>query len=265
MFASRRGCVQLLVAAALVGAGLVPVADAADSRAIGWIVTRVGSAARPIEGTLAASAVSNESAVLMFATTGAGSHRRVDYNFVTTTAEWGGSGWVYVNDSQVPSVPCVAACESPVGFQRTVYVTSNGRSLPSTVYITAYDVKDPKLTITSPGWTVRRWEPGWHELTTANAPGSSTVTVDHESAGTYHGGQLNGGRYGSIASTLLPCDLYGEGEATLTGGTRAWHLSCANPSAAVDGTPKQTTWRVTGETTGEGSATGVLIVVDFPR
>jgi hypothetical protein len=263
--AARRGFLGLLVATALFGSGLVCVAHAADGRAIGWILTRVGSAARPIEGTLVASAVSDESAVLMFATTGPRAHRRVDYNFVTTTAEWGGSGWVYVNDSRVPAVPCVAACESPVGFQRTVYVTSNDRSLSSTVYVTAYDVKDATLTITTPGWAVRRWEPGWHDLTTANAAGSSTVTVDHESAGTYHGGQLSGGRYGSIASAFLPCDFYGEGNATMTGGGRVQRMSCASSSVALDASPTRTTWRVTGEATGVSSATGVLIVVDFPR
>lgn len=264
-FAARRGFLGLLMAVALSCSGLVCAAHAADSRAIGWVLTRVSAAARPIEGTLAASAVSDASAVLMFATAGPRAHRRVDYNFVTTTAEWGGSGWVYVNDGRVPPVPCVAACESPVGFQRTVYVTSNDRSLSSTVYIAAYDVKDPKLTITSPGWTVRKWEPGWHELTTANAAGSSTVTADHESAGTYHGGQLGGGRYGSIASAFLPCDLYGEGTATMTGGDRIHHMSCPSSSVALDAAPARTTWRVTGEATGVSSATGVLIVVDFPR
>jgi hypothetical protein len=250
--------------AALAAAGVVPVAHA-DSRAIGWVLTRVDKTARAVEGTVVASAVSNESAVLMFATTGAGAERRLDYRFGTTTAEWGGDGWAEVNDSRAPSVTCAAACESPVGFQRTLYVSSNNRALSSTIYIAAFDVGDSAVRITSPGWSVRRWHPSWQELTTSNAKGSSTVTFDHESAGTFRGGQLTGGRYGSIASALLPCDFYGDGSATLTGGVRARRMSCASSTTALDASPVRTTWRVTGEATGVSAATGALIVVDFPR
>jgi hypothetical protein len=201
----------------------------------------------------------------MFATTGTQARRRLDYRFVTTTEEWGFDGSARVNDSRVPSVGCPAACESPVGFPRTVYITSNGRALTSTVYVAAFDVRDPTLTITSPGWAVRRWQPNWQALTTANAKGSSTVTAAHESAGTYRGGQLTGGSYGSFASAQLPCDVHGEGSATLTGGARSWPMSCEYAGSFVDGSPRRTIWRVTGEVTGLGSATGVLIVVDFPR
>jgi hypothetical protein len=258
--------VRLLLAAALLGIGLVPAAHAADNRAIGWILTRVGSSARAIEGTLSASAVTNESSVVMFATTGRGAERKLDYRFTTTTAEWGGDAWVQINDSRVPAMTCVAVCPSPVGSRLTTYITSNSRALTSTaVYVTAYDVRDPTLTITSPGWRIRRWVPHWQDLSTGNAKGSTNVTVEHESAGIYRGGQLTGGRYGSFASALLPCDLYGTGGATFTGGTRSWPLSCDHVIAWADGSSKETTWKVSGEVTGEGSATGVLIVVDFPR
>ncbi|MDQ1686078.1 MAG: hypothetical protein QOC82_2815 [Frankiaceae bacterium] len=254
-----------LAIAALLGAGLVPLAHASDSQAIGWILTRVGNSARPIEGTLEASAVSNESAVVMFATLGSKEHRHIDYRFTTTTAEWGGDAWVRLNGSGAPSVPCAAACQSPVGFRRTVYVTSNGRALSSTVYVAAFDMQDPTLTITSPGWSIRKWRPHWQELSTSDASGSTSVTAMHESAGTYRGGQLAGGRYGSLVSAFVPCDLGGSGSVSLSGGTRVWPMSCDRASSVVDASPGRTTWRVTGEITGAGSATGVLIVVDFPR
>jgi hypothetical protein len=263
---TQRATVRLLTVAALFVAGLVvPLAHATGSRAVGWIVTRTGNAAEAIEGTLASAAISNESAVLMFATTGTGAHRRLDYRFVTTVEQWGGDAWATVNDDRLPSTECAAACQSPVGFPRTAYVTSNGRALTSTVYIAAYDVANPTLTITSPGWKVRRWVPNWHLLTTSDAEGSTSVTAFHESVGTFRGGQLTGGRYGSVAAAVLPCDFDGAGSITLTGGTRTWPMSCDYVSSAVDGSPKRATWRMTGEITGAGSATDVLIVVDYPR
>lgn len=256
--------VRLLTAGMLAGIALVPIAHAADHAAIGWILTRIGNDPRAIDGTLVASGISDESAVVMFATTGTGAQRRVDYRFVTTTEEWGADGSVHVNDAAVPDVPCMAACESPVGFARTVYISSSGRALHSTVYVAAYDVRDAQLSVGA-GWRVKPWTPSWHSLTTATARGSTMVTAAHEAAGTYRGAQLTGGPYGSFASALLPCDYYGEGAATFSGGTRAKSMSCGGLSAAVDSWPKRTTWRVAGEVTCEGSATDVLIVVDFPR
>lgn len=261
----RRRLVEVLTVTALVGAGLVPVAHATDDRAVGWILTRDGNTAKPIEGTLIASAVSDESAVFMFATTGSGANRRLDYRFTTTTASWGGDPWVRVNDSKLPSIACVAACESPAASRLTTYVTSNGRALKSTVYVTAFDMRDVKLTITSPGWSVREWHPTWRQLTTSNSSGSTMVTAEHEAVGTFRGGELVGGRYGSAATVMLPCDMYGEGDATLTGGTRARRMNCAGASNTVDGASMRATWRLTGQITGAGAETNVLIVVDYPR
>lgn len=201
----------------------------------------------------------------MFATAGSRAHRRLDYRFTTTTAEWGVDGWARVNDDRLPTVACPAACENPVGVQQTVAVTSSGRALTSTIYIAAYDIQSPVLTITSPGWTVHRWQPRWQAITTADAKGSTTVTAAHTAAGIYRGGVLAGGRYGSFASALLPCDLSGSGSAVFTGGTRSWQMACNYVTSTVDASPGRTTWRVDGEVVGASWATGVLIVVDFPR
>jgi hypothetical protein len=255
----------MLVVAGLLAATFVPAAHASERAVTGWIVTRTSSTAGPIEGTLTASASSSESAVVMFATTGAGSHRRLDYRFGTTTAEWGVDGWARVNDTRLPSTGCLAACENPAGVQQTIAVSSNGRALTSPVYIAGFDIADAKLSITAPGWSVRHWSPHWQAITTANATGSTTATAAHTTAGTYRGGHLAGGRYGSFASTLLPCDISGTGSAKFTGGTREWRLSCDYVASLVDASPRQTAWRVTGEVTGVSWATGVLIVVDFPR
>jgi hypothetical protein len=263
--AATRMPLRVLAVAVLVATSLSPAAHAAEPRATGWILTRSRNVATAVEGTLSASGISEESAVVMFATTGSASHRRLDHRFVTTTAEWGVDGWAQVNDDRVPSTPCATACENPAGDQRTVYVTSNERALTSTVYIAAFDIRDPTLTITSPGWVVRRWQPTWHALTTANAQGSSMVSAAHTSAGTYRGGQLAAGKYGSFASAALPCDLQGDGAATLTGGTRSWPMSCTSMLTMVDGASGRTTWRVVGEVTGVGWWTAVLIVVDYPR
>lgn len=262
--AVTRASFRLFAVAVLVAAGLAPVAHGAGTRTTGWILTRSRAVATPIEGTLSAYGVSEESAVVMFATTGAGPQRRLDRRFTTGAAEWGVDGWAQVNDDRVPPASCPAACENPAGIKQGLYVTSNERALTSTVYIAAFDIRDPILTITSPGWVVRKWQPTWRAVTTANAKGSSMVSAAHTSVGTYRGGQLPGGRYGSFAHAGLPCALQGNGNATLTGGTRPWPMSCPSMSAS-DGAPGRTTWRVTGEVTGVGWLTALLIVVDYPR
>lgn len=255
----------MFVVAGLLAATFVPAAHASARGVTGWIVTRTSSTAGPIEGSLTASASSDESAVVMFATTGAASHRQLDYRFGTTTAEWGVDGWARVNDTRLPSTGCLAACENPVGVQQTIAVSSNGRALSSTVYIAGFDIADAKLSITTPGWALHHWSPRWQAITNANAAGSTTVTAAHTTAGTYRGGHLVGGRYGSFASALLPCDIWGTGSATFTGGSRERRLSCDYVTSLVDASPRQTAWQVTGEVTGVSWATGVLIVVDFPR
>lgn len=262
--AATRAPRHLFALAVLLAAGFTPTARAAEPRATGWILTRSRDVATPIDGTFSALGISEESAVVMFATTGTGARRRLDRRFATGVAEWGVDGWAQVNDDRVPRVSCPAACENPVGVRQGLYVTSNERALTSTVYVAAFDVRDATLTITSPGWVVRRWLPTWRAVTTANAEGSSMVSAAHTSVGTYRGGQLPGGRYGSFAHAGLPCALQGHGAATLTGGTRPWPMSCPFMSAA-DGAPGRTTWRVTGEVTGVGWMTALLIVVDYPR
>src|SRR5436305_4854203 len=124
-----RALARILLAVGLLSGVLVPVAHAADDRAVGWILTRTGAAAVTLEGSLVASGISGQSAVAMFATTGTRAHRRVDYRFGTTTAEWGVDGWARVNDDTLPNTSCQVACENPVGVQRSVYVSSNGRAL----------------------------------------------------------------------------------------------------------------------------------------
>jgi hypothetical protein len=262
---ATRTPIRLLAVAALVAAGLAPVARATDPRATGWILTRSRNVPTVIEGTLSMVGTSEESAVVMFATTGSGPRRRIDYRFATTTAEWGVDGWAQVNDDPVPAVACPAGCDNPAGVRENLFVHSNGHAISSTVHIAMYDVRDAVLTLDSPGWVVRPWHPTWRALTTANARGSTMVSAAHTSVGTFRGGELPGGRYGSFASAGLPCVLYGDGEATFSGGTRSFPLSCDEPMDAADGAPAGTTWRLAGEVNGIGWLTQLIIVVDYPR
>src|SRR3954468_20165640 len=124
---------RLLAVAALVAAGLAPVARAAEPRASGWILTRGKNVPTVIEGTLSMVGTSEESAVVMFATTGSGARRRIDYRFATTTAQWGVDGWAQVNDDRVPAAACPAACDNPAGVRENVFVHSNGHAISSTV------------------------------------------------------------------------------------------------------------------------------------
>jgi hypothetical protein len=150
-----------------------------------------------------------------------------------------------------------------VGVPQGLVVTSNDRALASTVYVAAYDVADAVLTISSPGWVVHPWQPALRSLTTATAEGSA-VSALHESVGTFRGGHVDGGRYGSVASAALPCDNAGDGSGTLTGAGRTWQMACGGAVHAVDGAPGHRRWDLSADVTGSGSVTAVLIVVDWP-
>jgi hypothetical protein len=250
-----------LAAAALVTGGLGPLAHADDPRTGGWILTRTSARATPVEGHLWAYGTSEESAVVMFAFSGRGAARRVDYRFTTTTAQWGVDGWAQVNAGGVGTPPCAAACQVPPVNRAGLWVTSAGRALLSTVYVATYDVTGTELEITSPGWTVRPWHPSWHGLT-ATDPGEG-VSAAHTFVGTYRGGTVAGGRYGSFVSTALPCDERGSGEGLLTGAGRTWQMYCGG--GPDDGAPGPVRWHVEADTQGKSTFCYVIIVVDLPR
>jgi hypothetical protein len=259
--------VRVLAACALLAAGLapsLPIARAVEARVRGWAITRTGTAPRAIDGQFTASGVSEESTVVMFALTGRSAARRVDFRFVTTTAEWGVDGWAQIRAPGVPAPACPAACASPVGVPESLYVTSNDRALSSTVYVAAYDVTDPVLRIDSPGWVVRPWQPALRMLTTATANGDG-LSAAHESVGTFRGGTVGGGQYGSIAAAALPCDNWGRGAGALAGAGRTSSMGCGLAMHAIDGAPGKVRWTLDADVTGSGSVTGVLVVVDYPR
>jgi len=256
----RASLSAVVTAGMLLAATVVPAAKAADERMQGWMLTRQGSASRAIEGLFTSSGVSEDARVHMMALTGRGAQRRVDYRFTTTTVSWGVDAWAQFHAGPVESPGCVAACTVPVGVPQNVWISSQGRAISSRVYIYAYDVADPELTIDTPGWTVKRFRPSMRWL--SSTAGGDGVSAAHTSVGTYRGGQLAGGSFGSLAMAHLPCANRGYGTGTLSGGRRPWKMSCE--VGAFEDLPRKTVWRVEADTVGWGYGTAPLIVVDFP-
>lgn len=249
-----------MAAGMLLAATVVPAAKAADERMRGWVITRQGSAPRTIEGLLVSRGVSEEARVVMLALTGRGAQRRVDYRFTTTMVSWGVDAWAQYHAGPVENPQCVAACTVPVGVPQNVWVSSQDRAIASTVYVIAYDVADPRLTIDTPGWTVKGFRPSMRWLSSTS--GGEGVSAAHTAAGTYRGGELAGGSSGSFVSAHLPCGNRGYGQGALTGGRRRWPMTCEG--GAFEDVARKTVWRVEADVVGWGYATAPLVVVDFP-
>jgi hypothetical protein len=252
-----------LLALALAAAFLPPPAAVlASSPAVGWTITRTGRGAALLEGDISAAAGSEDATMVLFALKG-GAQRAVDYTFVTSVAEWGVDGWAEVYGEGFTQPACPAACADPVGVPGHLYISSNNRAIASVVHVAAWDVVNPKLALTTPGWRVRPWRPSMRLLTAATAEGSG-ATVAHESVGSYQGGSLDGGRHGSLVFAGIPCDNAGDGAATLTGYGRPWAMRCDGLTSALTAAPGGARWRVAGDVSGWGSYSALLVVVDFP-
>jgi hypothetical protein len=258
-----RAALRIAAVTALLAAGAAPVARAAPSRFRGWTITRTGRAAIPIDGWLHASATSEEGYVTMVALLPRGTRPRTDGRFMAGSTSWGVDGWAQVHADGVPVPACPAACETPVGVPTNISIYSNHQPLRSTIYIAAHDVLDATFTISSPGWVVRPWQPTLRLLTTATAAGTR-VSAAGETYGTYTGGELPGGRYGSTATADLPCSSHGSGWGVLTGSGRRSAMSCPVGAFTFDQSPGPARWRVEADVVGWGPDTILLAVLDFP-
>lgn len=253
----------LAVAASL----LSPVSHdvSAASRARGWIVSRTGPGPAVLEGGLTAKAGSSETTVGMFALKGAGSRRTHDSAFIPTRIDWGMDGWVHTYGYGLPAVSCPpVACTDPAGTPVSMHFHSNGHAIASTVYIAGWDVADWSVTVSSPGWRVRPWNPAMR-VARADDGGGQGVRVLHTNRGTFSRAEADGGPYGSFAFAAIPCDGSGEGRAAFTGSVRRYEFDCGGSRSWSIGHPARTRWRLVGEVSGTSARINVLVVVDYPR
>jgi hypothetical protein len=262
---SVRRCLAALAVAASV---LVPVSGraTATSPAIGWIISRNSRGPAVLDGTFTAQSAGYDAAMGTFALTGTGRGRRVDWRYATGFTSWGSDGWVriYRPGAPAPTCPVGATCADPRAPATTVTLHSNGHPIDSVVYVVAWNVTNPSVKISSPGWRVRPWRPAMRTVTTdsANATG---VSAAQTSIGSFTSAEASGGQYGSFAFASIPCNLTGRGQATFTGDGRIYPLDCATGTFRVAGTTGRTRWRITGDVIGVGWNPHVLMVIDYPR
>lgn len=261
----RRGL--LLAALCTLAASLVvPVVEAAPSRVRGWTLTRTGPGAAELDAELWAMAASDNAAIVMFALRGSGAKRDLDGRFGTTVALVGMDLWPKVYGHPVATPDCPGVCPIQAGTPSHLYVHSNERAISSTVYVAAWDVADARFTFNAPGWKVTPWRASMRVRTVDEAAGAQGVSVGGTSTGTYHGGEIDGGRYGSFVHAALPCAEDGEGEAVLSApGLGSWPLSCPDDHAMSLHTARRVRYKVTGWSRGRSYSPIVFAVVDWPK
>jgi hypothetical protein len=251
-----------VLAGLLCGASMAAPAVRADPpRAAGWIVTRTGRGPAVLKGKFTAEAHAATATAILFALSGQGRGRRLANAFTTARISWGADG-----SPRVYGVPasCVAACADPLGTPAGFTFSSNDHPLDATVYIATWDVDDVTIDLLSPGWRKRPWTPSIRTVASEDAGGVG-LRASRTSAGTFTGAEATGGRYGSLAWGVLPCDMYGDGNGWFSGGPRRpWRVDCKYMRSGMDAAAGTARWRLSGEATGVGSNVNVLIVVDYP-
>jgi hypothetical protein len=250
----------VLLGYAVVAPGAPPV-HGGPARATGWVLTRTAPGPAVLRGTFTGNAGSAEATAVLFALSGHGRDRKLDGAFTTARIDWGADAWPRVYGDVQPDCPasCGLPAASPAGFG----FSSNRWPMDATVYIALWDVVDVSIAVSTPGWRVRRWQPSMRAVPSDRA-GETGLRATHTTAGTFRLAEAQGGRHGSLGWGHVPCDNYGEGRATLTGGTRRWSLDCDGGLGAMSTTLRPTRWRLAGDVTGVGRVVNVLVVVDFP-
>ncbi len=256
-----RFVVALAVLAALLA---VPVAHAARPGASGWVLTRTGRGPAVLRARLHAEARGRDASVVLFALKGRGAARTLENAFSTTTIAWGGDTWVDVYGDPVATPRCVdVACDDLARTPFDYTFHTNGHRSAATVYVAAW-AADTTVTLETPGWRVRPWRPTIR-FVGAEDGGGQGVRVDHTHAGTFREASAPGGRWGSVAHAVVPCETHGSGSARFTGGRRHWTLECGGQHGWLEETPRATRWRLHGETEGISGSGHVLLVVDYPK
>lgn len=131
-----------------------------------------------------------------------------------------------------------------------------------------------RIHLSSPGWRARETSPlGLRsvEAETADATGmtTTTTTIEH-----FTGASAPGGRRGSAAWLLAPCERGGSGTLILAPSPvrpsdPSREVTCAPPGSAAytvadSSVPRTTTWTVRGDVTGLTEGRTRLVVLDLP-
>jgi hypothetical protein len=199
-------------------------------------------------------------------------------------AEYGtGAPRWYSTQYPVPhSPPCqdTLLCEDPRpnGYIDGYHIDTNelngGKPVASTYYVvTSQSNHALETTINiSPGWRMRPISTGFRIVRADTSYRTTGVHYGSQAVEVYRGASAPGGRYGSIAFAVIPCNpLMGVGSASLAGGEPLYPdtgvMTCSSPPrpmTSADATGP-TTWRVDGEVIGETPSNNRLVVFDYPK
>lgn len=180
-----------------------------------------------------------------------------------------------------PQCPDRRACTNPLGDALAFDLDSEKAKLLDYFIVTIHTTAT--LRIDSPGWRLRSISAASFRRVMKEDAQATGVDVVHGHGETFTSAETSGGRYGSFAVGILPCEYAGHGEAYLTGGydPEAYahdpgptkqdriKLWCDAPDYWQAGHAAQarrsTKWRLAGEVVGEGDTNTRLAVFDYPK
>lgn len=183
--------------------------------------------------------------------------------------------------NSTPGCPDRRACTNPLGDALAFDLDSETAKLLDYFIVTVHTTAT--LTIDSPGWRLRAIPASAFRRVMKEDAQATGVDLLHGHAEVFTAAEAAGGRYGSFAVAVLPCERAGQGEAYLTGGydpeayavdpgpTKQDRLKlwCDAPDYWRAGQAAQarraTKWRLTGDVVGEGDTNTRLAVFDYPR
>lgn len=253
------------LAALLVGVGvaIAPPADADVARRV-YVITTTTNNVTPLVVDLRATAAGDEGFVAVFAVYGGPRGTGADGSMYAM--EFGDARTVRlgVGGNEVDSCAAGLATCGPGAEPGTFTLKNTGRNRLSpgvAVYI-AVDAAGVELKL-GRGLRARVVNGGLQRVTGGGAD------VVHAGVGRGHvarfaHAELPGGRRGSVALGVIPCELGGVGEAAMLGdGSKS--LSCGSAGTAVTSLAAAgpVSWRLTGETTGVSRSRTRLAVVDL--
>ncbi len=231
----------------------------------GWIVSRIGGAARVFTAELRVTGYSDRGALMVVPVIGKGAGRRAwtatgsGYGY----SEVGTDGYLHAYHNGSPAdCPTPQVCSTPVGVNDSRTIDSQKPVVAD--YLIAANDLDLEIDITSPGWKARRAPLRLRvvraEHGTATGARAFRTSIEHFTSAKLpsNGGAVWAG---------IPCGLHGTGSAALTGAGKPKTLRCSAGVAwyAYHDSGRPTTWALDGDVVGVSATVALIAALDYPR
>ncbi len=256
-----------------------PVSVGSENSVSIYSIRRVSKTPRRFHARITGRSAQERGAVTAIALTRTRTGWAVDPNTSLGYFEMGpGQSWVSTyGPVRSPDCPAGELCAGPIPRTLGGEVDSTRPSLLEYFVVTAFATAQIEMKV--PGWRISEIRTaGFHRVLKEDAQATG-VDVMRSEVEHFTAAETPGGRYGSYAAAVIPCDGGGHGEAHLTGGrnlnpdntgsTEPIRLWCDPPDYIAEAGSAEargpTRWRLAGDVWGVGSYNARLAVFDFPK